>query len=53
MDKVLLFLTSCKISTTHVSCSIDLCDHVQMGGARGTHQYDRYDWGCGSIRRAC
>lgn len=29
-----------RISTNHVSCSIDLCEYVQMSGASMARQYD-------------
>lgn len=30
-----------RISTTHVSCSIDLCEYVQLSGASMARQRDR------------
>lgn len=29
-----------RISTTHISCGIDLCEYVRMSGASMARQYD-------------
>lgn len=50
-DQVLLFVTSCRVSTLHLGCSVDLCEHIQRSGTQGTRQSNRHDWECGSFWR--
>lgn len=40
-----------RISTTHMSCSIDLCAYVQLSGASMARHRDRRQ--CGSFQRPC